>query len=114
MKYTKEQITTALHLLGSTASPRKVIEILGYPSKPMLYRWRKKYPELYTSPKMNHWKQASSAFKLEIIQRGFVDGEDVKSVSKEIGYTSSSIYVWYRCYRKKGIFLSMKNLINIQ
>ena len=108
MKYTKEQIATALQLLNSTGSPRKVIEILGYPSNPMLYHWRKKYPELYTSPQMNHWKQASSEFKLEIIQRCFIDGENVKSVSEEIGYTPSSIYGWYRRYRKKGIFPSMK------
>ena len=92
MKYTKEQIATALQLLGSTGFPRKVIEILGYPSNPMLYHWRKKYPELYTSPQMNHWKQASPEFKLEIIQRCFIDGENVKSVSEEIGYTPSSIY----------------------
>ena len=83
MKYTKEQIATALQLLDSTGSPRKVIEILGYPSNPMLYHWRKKYPELYTSPQMNHWKQASPEFKLEIIQRCFIDGENVKSVSEE-------------------------------
>ena len=108
MKYTKEQIATALQMLGSTGSPRKVIEILGYPSNPMLYHWRKKYPELYNSPQVKHWKQASSEFKLEIIQRCFIDGENVKSVSEEIGYTPSSIYGWYRCYRKKGIFPSMK------
>lgn len=34
--YTK-QIATALQLLDSTGSPRKVIEILGDPSNPMLY-----------------------------------------------------------------------------
>ena len=108
MKYTKEQIATALQLLGSIGSPRKVIEILGYPSSPMLYHWRKKYPELCTAPQMKHWKQASPEFKLEIIQRCFMDGESVKSVSEEIGYTPSSIYGWYRRYHKKGIFPSMK------
>ena len=108
MKYTKEQIAIALQMLGATGFPRKVIEILGYPSNPMLYHWRKKYPELYNSPQVKHWKQASSEFKLEIIQRCFIDGENVKSVSEEIGYTPSSIYGWYRRYRKKGIFPSMK------
>jgi len=42
MKYAKEQIATALQLLGSTGSPRRVIEILGYPSNPILYHWIKK------------------------------------------------------------------------
>ena len=37
-----------------------------------------------------------------------MDGESVKSVSEEIGYTPSSIYGWYRRYHKKGIFPSMK------
>ena len=108
MKYTKEQIAIALQMLGATGFPRKVIEILGYPSNPMLYHWRKKYPELYNSPQVKHWKQASSEFKLEIIQRCFIDGENVKSVSEERGYTPSSIYGWYRRYRKKGILPSMK------
>lgn len=85
MKYTKEPKATALHLLDSTGSPKKVIEIFGYSSNPMLYHWGKKYPKLYTSPLMNHWKKASSEFKLEIIQRCFIDGENVKSVSEEIG-----------------------------
>lgn len=67
MKYTKEQIAIALQMLGATGFPRKVIEILGYPSNPMLYHWRKKYPELYNSPQVKHRKQASSEFKLEII-----------------------------------------------
>ena len=42
---------------------------------------------------MDHWKKVSSEFKLETIQCCFIDGENVKLVSEEIGYTPSSIWV---------------------
>ena len=43
MRYTQEQISTALVLLKAAESPGKVIQVLGYPSAPMLYHWRVKY-----------------------------------------------------------------------
>jgi len=39
-----------LLLLKTTGSPNKVIELLGYPSNPMLYHWKDKYPEYYDTP----------------------------------------------------------------
>jgi hypothetical protein len=81
MRYTKEQISTALLLLEATGSPIKVIETLGYPSNPMLYKWKDKYPEYCSTPQQNHWKQATINFKLDIIQRCFINGENVKLVS---------------------------------
>lgn len=36
--------------------------------------------------------------KLSIIHRRFEKGEDIKSVSKETGYTRKSIYLWKRKY----------------
>lgn len=50
MRYTQEQILTALVLLKVTGSPDKVIQTLGYPSSSMLYHWRDKYPEYYDVP----------------------------------------------------------------
>jgi transposase InsO family protein/transposase-like protein len=106
MRYTKEQISAALLLLDATGSPATVIETLGYPSTPMLYHWKKKYPEFCSSPQQRHWKQASTDLKMDVIRRCFVDGESVQSVSEEIGYTPSIIYKWFRCYREKG-FVSL-------
>ena len=80
LKYTKEQIATALQLLGSTGSHRKDIEILGYPSNPMPYHWRKKYPELYTFPQMRQWKQAFPEFKLYLNETNIGSAENKKSV----------------------------------
>lgn len=108
MRYTKEQISTALLLLKATGSPNKVIKTLGYPSSPMLYHWRDMYPEYYDDPDQKHWKQTPNELKQCIIKRCILGGESVKLVAEEVGYTPSLIYKWIREYGKKGHFLSMK------
>ncbi|WP_320927374.1 IS3 family transposase [Hungatella sp.] len=108
MRYTNEQISAALLLLKATGSPKQVIDTLGYPSSPMLYHWRDMYPEYYNVPDQKHWKQAPDNLKQYIIKRCLIDGEPVKLVAEEIGYTPSLIYKWIREYRKKGHFSSMK------
>ena len=108
MRYTQEQISTALVLLKATGSPDEVIRTLGYPSNPMLYHWRKKYPEYYDIPIQKHWKQAPIELKHSVIKRCLIQGEPVKLVAEEIGYTPSLIYKWIREYREKGYFSHMK------
>ena len=83
MRYTTDQIKTALLLLKTTGAPNKVIELLGYPSNPMLYHWRDKYPEYYDNPLQKHWKQASSELKRNTIERCAIRRESVKSVADE-------------------------------
>lgn len=114
MRYTQEQISTALVLLKATGSPDKVVQTLGYPSAPMLYHWRKKYPEYYDVPNQKHWRQAPTELKHDVIKRCLIKGEPVKLVAEEIGYTPSLIYKWIREYREKGCFQPMKkNTANI-
>lgn len=108
MRYTKEQISTALLLLKATGSPTKVIQTLGYPTSPMLYHWRDNYPEYYDVPEQKHWKQASMDLKQSTIRRCLIDNEPVKLVAEEIGYSPSLIYKWLREYREKGHVSSMK------
>lgn len=108
MRYTNEQISAALLLLKATGSLKQVIDTLGYPSSPMLYHWRDMYPEYYNVPDQKHWKQAPDNLKQYIIKRCLIDGEPVKLVAEEIGYTPSLIYKWIREYRKKGHFSPMK------
>ena len=108
MRYTQEQISTALLLLKATGSPNKVIQTLGYPSSPMLYHWRDTYPEYYDIPRQRHWKQAPNELKQQVIKRCFIEGEPVKLVAEEIGYTPSLLYKWIREYREKGHFSTMK------
>ena len=110
MKSTQEQISTALVLLKATGSPDKVIQTLGYPSSPMLYHWRKKYPEYYDVPNQKHWRQAPTELKHDVIKRCLIKGEPVKLVAKEIGYTLSLIYRWIRKYREKAVIIdALKN-----
>ena len=90
MRYTQEQISTALILLKATESPNKVIQTLGYPSSPTLYHWHKKYPEYYDVPNQKYWRQAPNELKHDIIKRYFIKDEPVKLVAEEIGYTPSS------------------------
>ena len=66
MRYTQEQISTALVLLKATGSPDKVVQTLGYPSAPMLYHWRKKYPEYYDVPNQKHRRQAPTELKHDV------------------------------------------------
>lgn len=101
MRYAQEQISTALVLLKATGSPDEVIRTLGYPSNPMLYHWRKKYPEYYDVPIQKHWKQAPIELRHNLIKRCLIQGEPVKLVVEEIGYTPSLIYKWIREYREK-------------
>lgn len=108
MKYTKEQIATALVLLKATGSADKVFQTLGYPSTPMLYNWRKKYPEYYDVPVQKHWKQSSVETKQSAVNRCIIEGEPVKLVAEEIGCSPSLVYRWIREYQKKGCFLPMK------
>lgn len=113
MRYTKEQIYAALLLLKATGSPNKVIETLGYPSSPMLYHWRDKYPDLIEStPNQRHWKQAPVELKQSVIKRCINEGESVKSISEDIGYSKSLIYRWLKEYRKKGLISTMKKKTN--
>ena len=46
--------------------------------------------------------------KHNVIKRCLIQGEPVKLVAEEIGYTSSLIYKWIREYREKGYFSPMK------
>ena len=104
MRYTIEQIKSALLLLKTTGSPRKFIEIPGDSSNPMLYHWRDKYPEYYDAPIKRYWKQAFPELKRNTIKRCINGEESVKSVAEDIGYSPSLIYKWLRDYQKKDSF----------
>lgn len=87
MHYTKEQIAAALMLYAKTGSPAKVTEMLGYPSVPMLYHWKVKFPELYGREPKKSWTLAPLELKLDAIHRCYEQGERIQSVAEDIGYT---------------------------
>ena len=45
-----------------------------------------------------HKKHPTLELKLSIIRRCFQEGEEIKSVSEETGYSGASIYLWRRKY----------------
>ena len=101
MRYSKKQIIVALTLYNATGSANTVIQTLGYPSNPMLYHWIEKYPEYLSKPHVRHYKQATAEWKEQAIRRCLIDGESVRSIAEDIGYTESIVYQWLRSYRKK-------------
>lgn len=58
----------------------------------MLYYWCDTYPEYYDVANHKHWKQAPDELRKNVIKHCFINGESVKLVAEEIGYTSSLIY----------------------
>lgn len=117
--YTKEQIETALNEFEHLGSVQAVINLLGYPSRNTLYRWyedrlagkpnyhgslNKQYnvKEKFINTS-EHPRHPDTNIKLDAIKRCFSYGEVVEYVSREIGYSRTSIYKWYRQYKKFGV-----------
>ena len=70
-----------------------------------MYTWiknrnieKKKKASVDYSDTPEYRRHPSLELKLSIIHRRFEKGEDIKSVSKETGYTRTSIYLWKRKY----------------
>ena len=105
MSFSEEEKKNALQLYDETGSISKVIQKLGYPSRQNMYTWiknrnieRKRRKCDYTdSP--DHRRHPSLETKLEIIHRCFEEGEEIKSISEEYGYSRECIYSW-----KKSIY----------
>jgi transposase InsO family protein/transposase-like protein len=97
-----------------TQSITLTLRALGYPGRETLYKWIRKKSEP-TKPKSifrgvntpEHPRHPSIELKLEVLHRCFELGEDIKSVSDEIGYSRASIYVWRRKYLQRGAIALM-------
>lgn len=108
--YTKGQYLKALEVYDETGSVTQTITILGYPARRQtLYNWitrRKHVLEGYSTFRglntPEHPRHPSLSVKLEALHRCFELGEDVQSVSDEIGYSKASIYTWRKKYIQKG------------
>ena len=108
--YSEEQYYKALEVYEETKSVTKTITILGYPARRQtLYNWinRKRIlPEGKSTFRgyntEDHPRHPPLEQKLQILHRCFEMGEDVQSVSNEVGYSTASIYTWRRKYIQKG------------
>ena len=102
-RYTKEQVYAALVLYRELKSLPKVVESLGYPSEGTLASWVHKYPEVVTPKSHKRHIRAPINVKLDAIRRCYENGETLKSVAEEIGYSSVAILTWHKKYQEKGL-----------
>ena len=58
---------------------------------------------------LRHPRHPPIKLKTEVLHRCFELGEDVKSVSEEIGYSRASIYTWRRKYLREGMTVLMNS-----
>lgn len=108
--YTQEQYERALSLYDACGSVTKTITQLGYPARRQtLYNWvtrRKHLPKGRSTFRgvntPEHPRHPPLELKLDILYRCFESGENVQSVSDEIGYSTASIYQWRRKYIQEG------------
>lgn len=118
--YSKQQKLRALQLYHQTESVSETIRILGYPTRKSLYNWiyeeahpvkiRKEYPVTDNPP--DHPRNPPLDVKLNALHRCYELGENIKYVSKDIGYSRTSIYQWRKRYLKEGT-LGLMNHKNI-
>lgn len=118
--YSKEKIGIALKVFHQTESVTETIRILDYPTRGQLYNWiehenespkiRKQLPVVGNPPE--HPRNPPIEVKLDAIKRCFEQGDNVKDVSEDIGFSRASIYQWRKRYIKKGT-LGLMNKKNI-
>jgi len=101
--YSKEQVHAALTLYSKLHSLPKVVKILGYPSVGSLASWVHKYPEVVAPKSHKRHIKAPINVKLDAIRRCYENGEMLKSVAEEIGYSSVAILNWHKKYQEKGL-----------
>ena len=118
--YSRQEKEKALEIYKQTESVSAMVRILGYPTREHLYHWiyeskrpkkeRKRLPFVGNPPE--HPRNPSLDVKLDAIKRCFEQGENVKFVSEDIGYSRASIYQWRKHYLKEGT-LGLMNSKNI-
>ena len=118
--YSKEQKAKALRIYHQIGSVTDTVRQLGYPSIEHLYRWirnegktKEKRKKLNLKNTTEHPRNPPAEFKLKVLRRCFENGESVKLVSEETGYSRVSIYVWRKRYLQGGVF-SLMNTKNIK
>jgi transposase InsO family protein/transposase-like protein len=102
-RYSKEQVHAALTLYSKLHSLPKVVKILGYPSVGSLASWVHKYPEVVAPKSHKRHIKAPINVKLDAIRRCYENGDMLKSVAEEIGYSSVAILNWHKKYQEKGL-----------
>ncbi|HML37717.1 MAG TPA: IS3 family transposase [Bacillota bacterium] len=107
--YSQEEMNVALELYRQCGSVMKTIRQLGYPARITMHGWLEKegFPKKPRKVReiintQDHPLNPSAEVKLEALRRCFEQGESVKSVAEDIGYTKSSIFAWRKKYLREG------------
>ena len=115
--YSEEQNYKALESYEAKKTATKTLTILGYPAhRQTLYnliniKWiplegKSTFRRYHTEDSPQHPPLEQ---KLQVLHRCFEMGEDVQSVSNEVGYSTASIYAWRRKYIQKGAVALMNS-----
>ena len=112
--YSKEQRAKALRIYHQIGAVTDTVRQLGYPSREHLYTWirnegktKEKRKKLNLKNTTEHPRNPPAEFKLKVLRRCFENGESVKLVSEDTGYSRVSIYVWRKRYLQGGVFSLM-------
>ena len=107
--YTQEQVQAALEEYKKCGSVTETVRRLGYPKRKTFYTWlHREGKEKQTRGKRKyvntagHPRNPPVSVKLDALHRCFESGEEVKSVSEDIGYSAVSIYNWRKKYLAGG------------
>lgn len=117
--YSEEQRIKALRMYHRIGSVTDTVRRLGYPSREQLHAWirndgkpKERRKKLNLKNTTEHPRNPPAEFKMEALRRCFENGESVKSVSEEVGYSRASIYMWRKRYLQGGA-ASLMNTKNI-
>ena len=109
--YTKEQRAKALRIYHQIRSVTDTVRQLGYSSRKHLYTWirneiktKEKRKKLNFKNTIEHPKNPPAEFELKVLRRCFENGENVKLVSEETGYSRASIYMAKAISSRRCVF----------
>lgn len=107
--YSKDKMVIALKIYHQCESVSETIRVLGYPTRRALYTWienegllKPSRTPLNNINTVEHPRNPPLKVKMDAIHRCFEQGEGIKSISEDIGYTRASIYNWRKRYLNGG------------
>lgn len=110
--YTNEQKAKALQLLDDLKSPKKVVDILGYPGKrDTLYNWMKQrdkfIPPDTEATETSIFQVRARNVSQESILSCLLDGMSVKLTAETLNYSPETIYKWRKIFLEQGYKINM-------
>lgn len=101
--YTLEQKQIAIRTYKKCKSYSKTLQVLGYPSRHVLFDWvNKRNHRCKSVTSRSKYRHFSWQFKLEAVKKA-IDGESVTEIAKNLNITNAAtIYRWIREWQQRG------------